>query len=112
MLVSNLSEVLDIPIVAGEKKEKQQQEIKGVYIGDLLSIVMSHAKEGDMWLTVQGHINSVAVAVLNNLAAIVLVEGIKPDELMKQKADEEGIPILVTSKSSYEVATELIRLIK
>lgn len=109
MTVAQLCESLSLRVVAG--RQGIEQEVKGIYIGDLLSLVMAHAKKGDMWLTVQGHINSVAVAVLDDLVAIVLVESIEPNEEMKQKADEEGIPILVTSKSSYEMAKALANLL-
>ena len=49
------------------------QEIKDVYIGDLLSVVMAHGKEGTLWLTVQKHLNVVAVAQLLDFAGIVFV---------------------------------------
>lgn len=109
MTVSTLSQILEVQIMAGEKGI--YKEIKGVYIGDLLSLVMAHAKEGDLWLTVQGHINSVAVAVLDNISAIILTEGVMPDDMMKKKADEEGITILCTKQSSYEVAKELVKIL-
>ena len=46
-------------------------EIEGVYIGDLLSIVMSKAKKNYAWITIQTHINIVAVAELLELACII-----------------------------------------
>ena len=36
--------------------------IEGGCVGDLLSFVMAHAREGNIWVTIQGHLNSVAVA--------------------------------------------------
>ena len=42
----------------------KELNIEGVYIGDLLSIVMSKAKQNFIWITIQTHINIIAVAEL------------------------------------------------
>ncbi|MCK7477074.1 MAG: PHP domain-containing protein [Candidatus Moduliflexus flocculans] len=52
--------------------------VLGGYAGDLLSDVIGHGRKGDLWLTIQVHPNVVAVAVLKDLAAIVLVNGREP----------------------------------
>lgn len=110
MIVKQLSEVLDLKVVAGEGG--LYKDIKGVFVGDLLSIVMAHAKEADLWITVQGHINSVAVAVLVNIPAIILTQGIIPNEEMIQKANEENITILTTPKSSFDIAKALAQILE
>ena len=51
-------------------------EIEGVYIGDLLSFVMANGKTGALWLTVQKHLNVIAVADLNDFAGIIFVQNI------------------------------------
>lgn len=86
-----------------------KQEVTGVYIGDLLSLVMTHAKEGQIWVTVQGHINSVAVAVMVGIPAIILVEGVQPSEEMKTKAKEVNIALLRSSLDSYSLAKQLAK---
>ena len=50
------------------------REALGCYCGDLLSWVMGRAKADDVWLTVMGNINAIAVATLADVSAIVLVE--------------------------------------
>jgi serine kinase of HPr protein (carbohydrate metabolism regulator) len=85
-------------------------EIRGCYIGDLLSNVMAHAQSGDIWLTVQTHQNVVAVAQLLNLGAIVFVEGHLPQEDTMDRARKERIPLLSTAKSAYELASGLSAL--
>ena len=64
----------------------EEREITGCYSGDLLSWVMSRAQEGDVWLTVMGNINAVAVAVLTECACIVLTENASLDDQAKEKA--------------------------
>ncbi len=104
-LAKIIAEVKLQPLVtAGESN------VKGCYIGDLLSNVMAKAKEGDIWLTVQTHRNVVAVAHLLNMSGIVVVEGHVPHPETIEKAQEEGIALLATKKSAYEVACVLYSL--
>jgi hypothetical protein len=63
-----------------------------------------------VWITIQSHQNIVAVAVLRELAAIILVNGRTPDEETKVKAGAEGIPVLVTSLPAYRVVGRLHEL--
>ena len=79
-------------------------EIEGVYIGDLLSWVMGHAQAKQAWITIIGHVNSVAVACLHDLACIILVEDADLLEETRRKAEEEGLIILKTQKSAYQTA--------
>lgn len=110
MTIDELNKILQLQIVAGE--ESVHKEIKGGFVGDVLSLVMAHAKEEEVWVTVQGHVNSVAVAVLLNLSAIILTEDVLPSSEMLKKANEEGIVILTTSKSSFEIVSLLAPLLK
>jgi predicted transcriptional regulator len=86
------------------------REVKGGYAGDLLSDVMANSKEGDIWVTIQGHPNVVAVATLRDLAGIILANGRQPDAETVQRAEEEGIPILCTPLPTYEIVGRLYRL--
>lgn len=79
-------------------------EFENVYIGDLLSVVMSNAKENSIWLTIQTHLNIVAVADLIDIAGIIIVEDMEVDKDTIEKANELEIPILTTHKSAYEIA--------
>ena len=58
-------------------------------------------------MTVQGHQNIVAVALLREMAAIVITGGQKPDAETIQKANQEGIPILQWPDSSFRLAGRL-----
>ena len=85
-------------------------EVTGGYVCDLLSYVMAKAKAGDLWITVQGHPNIVAVGSLIGLAGIVVVEGSKVEPATIEKAEQEGVPIFTTSLPAYEVAGRLWEL--
>ena len=88
--------------------EKEQEiEIEGVYIGDLLSIVMSKAKKNYAWITIQTHINIVAIAELLDLSCIIVVENMEVDNDTLDKASELKIPIFTTSESAYQMACRM-----
>jgi hypothetical protein len=78
------------------------REIQGGYASDLLSDVMGNSNEGDIWITLQKHVNIVAVASLKGLAAIVLVNGRKPETDTIAKAEEAGIPIISTPLQAFD----------
>ena len=84
--------------------------IEDVYIGDLLSFVMANGKEGSLWLTVQKHLNVIAVASLNDFAGIIFVENSYADNDTINKATSLDIPLFISKKSAYALAKELIAL--
>lgn len=85
-------------------------DVTGGYISDLLSDVMAHAKKGDIWITLQIHQNTVAVATLKELAGIIVVNGKKPAQETIKKADEEGVPLFSSEKTAFELICELCKL--
>ncbi|MBS4537190.1 serine kinase [Clostridium sp. D2Q-11] len=108
MKITQIIENLNLELLSGDKG--MEREIKGVYSGDLLSVVMANAKEQQVWLTVQTHINVVAIAALIDIAAIIVVENMDVEEETIKKSNALGIPILKTNKTSYEIAVELYKL--
>jgi hypothetical protein len=105
MTVNDLVQRFGLKVVAGEKG--LDRRVEDGYCGDLLSEIMGNAPAGCVWLTIQGHQNIVAVAVLRDMAAIIVTGGQKPDDETRQKADQEGIPILLWPESSYQLAGPL-----
>jgi len=85
-------------------------EVRGGYASDLLSDVIAHGREGDLWVTLQTHYNTVAVASMKGLAGIVLVNGREPDADTLQKAREETIALLVSSLPAFELVGRLYGL--
>ena len=86
------------------------RSVKGVYINDLLSYVMSHSNENDLWITVQIHPNIVAVAELIGISVIVIPEGIQVEEVTIEKAKEKGIEILSTDLDAYSICKLLMKV--
>ena len=74
MKVCDLVKMLNLTVFCGE--EGLDTEITGGYTSDLLSDVMGHAQEGDVWVTLQTHKNVMAIASLKEIAAIILVSSV------------------------------------
>ncbi|NLM37564.1 MAG: serine kinase, partial [Firmicutes bacterium] len=77
MTLKELVKVIEADVVTGH--DQLETNFAGVYVSDLLSDVIGHAQEGQVWLTIQTHVNVVAVALLLNLAAIVFTAGAAPE---------------------------------
>ena len=102
MNVKEFAERFNLHVAAGQKG--LQKQIQGGYCGDLLSDVMANAPTGCIWLTVQTHQNIINVAVLHEMAAIVLTGGQTPDQETIDRANQEGIPLLLWPDSAYNLA--------
>ncbi len=77
------------------------------YCSDLLSCVMTGAKNKGIWITLQAHANIVAVAALLELSAIIITEGAIPEPATIDKANQENIILLGTSEPNFEVVGKL-----
>jgi predicted transcriptional regulator len=105
MTVRDVVSQLGLRVKAGE--EGLDREITGGYVSDLLSDVMAHAREGNVWVTLQVHKNVVAVAALTKVAAVILVGGREPADDAAGSADAEKIPLLSTDLSAFEIVALL-----
>jgi predicted transcriptional regulator len=108
MKVKQIADWFQLKVAAGETG--LEREVTGGYCGDLLSDVMANAPSGCVWLTVQGHQNIVAVAVLREIAAVIITGDRPPDADTLQRAEQERIPILLGDRTAYELAGELYAL--
>ena len=109
MTVGELAKKLNMSVLTGEKG--QGNEVTGAYACDLLSWVMSHAQKGQVWVTVHTHLNVVAVALLTEVACVIIPEDISVDEATVRKACEEGIALLSTQMTAYEICWKVHSLL-
>ncbi len=105
MKVSELETLLEVTCVT--PKGDLTRKLSGVYVGDLLSVVMGKAKEDNVWVTIQGHVNIIAVASLINMACIIVTEGFDIDDETIERAIEQEVVVYKTSLSSYDVCAKL-----
>lgn len=104
MQTSDLTSVIPcFPVYDGWKP----REILGGYTSDLLSDVMSKAREGFVLVTIQAHKNTVAVASMLGLAAVILCNSRPVPPEMVEAAKDECIPLFSTQETQFEVSGRL-----
>lgn len=108
MNLGEIAQKLRLEVKAGI--QSLSNEVRGGYVSDLMSDVIANAQEGDLWVTLQTHQNTIAVASMKGLAGVVLVKGREPEADTLQKAVEENVPLLVTSLPAFELVGRLYKL--
>ena len=108
MTVKELSEKLGLKTVCMPDPDR---EVLGGYAGDLLSWVMGRAPSDAAWMTIMSNVNIVAVAMLRDVAAIIVCEGAEIGEDVASRAEQQGINLLVAEKGIYEICVEVAKLV-
>lgn len=105
MTLSQLIPLIDAHLVTPPTDE--DSEITCGYTCDLLSWVMAHGRQGMAWITVQIHMNVIAVAALSEMACVILPENIMMEEASIKKATDEGIPVLSSPLNAYDICGKM-----
>ncbi len=105
MTVREMVEQVELEVKTGA--DQLDAEVTGGYAGDLISAVMANAKQGNVWVTWHAHPNIAAAALVTKLSAIVLICGRLPEEETIRKAEEEGLPILLSKLPGFELIGRL-----
>ena len=106
MTIKELIPLIDAKVITpGADLSK---EVLCGYTCDLLSWVMANGQEGMAWVTVQIHMNVIAVAALAEMACVVLPENIEmPAEILKKAADE-GLRVLKSPLTAYTICGRMM----
>ena len=78
-----------------------------VYCGDLLSDIMGHAGEDCALITIQNHLNTIAVCTLVGCQVIVLCHNRPVPDDMKAAAAREEVAIVTTPLSQFAASVAL-----
>ncbi len=108
MKLKDIVQSLDLKVITGENR--LNCEVHRGYASDLMSDVIANAEKGDLWITLQIHVNIVAVAVMKELSGIVLINGRNPEAETLERADGEGIPLLGSDLPAFELIGRLYQL--
>jgi hypothetical protein len=103
--ISKIVESLHLEVQSG--RDILNRQVAGGYVSDLLSDVMANSKKDDIWVTAQVHPNIVAVAVLKELAGIIVIGDRKPETETIKKAEAEKTVIMSTGLTAFELAGKL-----
>ncbi len=105
----NLQELitkLDLTVLT-QAKDFSKISPRGGYASDLLSCVMAGAQPDNLWITLQAHMNVIAVASLREVSAVIITENTQPEADVIEKANEQGVILLGTTEPSYQVIGKL-----
>ncbi len=103
MNISEMTSALALRVLA----KGEDSAVAGCYIGDLLSRVISRSVSGGVWITIMNNMNVPAVALLAEITCIILAEDVEPMEGVAEKCADEGIWLLGSTGSAYELACAL-----
>ena len=101
----DIKKTFNLNVACGE--EYLEREIEAGYASDLLSDVMAHSKDGDIWITRQAHPNIVAVAVLRKLSGIIIINNCQPEEETVKKAVKSKVSIMTSELPAFELVGRL-----
>jgi hypothetical protein len=101
MRVSELSERFGFESL---QDSYEDGELLEGYTSDLLSDVMAKAAQGAVLITIQAHKNTVAVASLVGIRAIVLCNARPILDDMVEAAKAEGIALFRTTYNQFQVS--------
>ncbi|MDR1600768.1 MAG: AraC family transcriptional regulator [Oscillospiraceae bacterium] len=81
--------------------------VEAGYCCDLLSWVLARGVSGMAWITVQTHMNAVAVATLLDMSCLILPEDIQPEPDTLARAAEEGVAVFVSRDNAYALCGKM-----
>ena len=108
MKIRDILEPCRLKLITGDP----EREITGFYACDLLSWAISHAQEGNLWVTVMNNINVLAVASLVDVSCIVIPEDIEIPEILAEKAQEKEVTLLSTPMQAADLIIKAYELSK
>lgn len=108
MRLNEIKDKLNLKVLTGSKNI--ESNVTRGYASDLMSDVIAHGKEGDIWITYQTHVNVVAIAMMKNMAGIILIQNRELIPQAASKAEKEGLPVLISRESAFETAGRLYQL--
>ena len=108
MKLTDIVEQLGLKVLSGV--DLLDREVAGGYVSDILSDVLAHGESGDIWVTIQIHLNIIPIASMKDLAGIIIANGRQPDEETLQKANAENVPVLGTDLNAFQIVGKLYQL--
>ena len=107
MKLNEIAAKLNLTLLNPGTSFDAEREIRQAHASDLLSDVLANAPGGGLLLTIQVHLNVIAVAVHAGLSGVVFTSGLTPEEPVRERAAAEGLPLFGTPESTFEAAGKL-----
>jgi hypothetical protein len=107
MKLEDIARELGLTELTPEVTGNAEAEIERGYASDLLSDVLAHAPEGGVLVTLQVHLNVIAVASHAELAAVVFAGGRRPDDDVRARAIAGGVSLFASPADTFDVVGRL-----
>ena len=107
MTLGDMTARLGLETLTPELSLNDGAEVTRGHASDLLSDVLANAPSGGVLVTIQAHMNVIAVALHAGLAAVIFAQGMRPEENVRQKAVQEGLPLFSSADSTFDIAGKL-----
>ena len=110
MIVRELIDFLGLEVLTGDIGLDRQVDTG--YTSDLLSDAIAGIDDNAVWITIQRHVNILGVAKLKDVPAIIIPKGLEIDNEVIGKARDEGIAVLRTSHTAFEISGMIYEVLK
>lgn len=107
MRLQELVQALNLKELTAPQADEPDGEITRGYASDLLSDVLAHAPAGGVLVTLQIHLNVIAVAAHAGLRAVIFSCGRVPDGDVIERATEEGLHLYGSPDDTFEIVGRL-----
>lgn len=107
MTLGQVAEKLGLRLLTPELGAALSREPTGGHVSDLLSDALANAPAGGILVTIQAHMNVIAVAAHAELAAVVFAAGREPEQAVRDKAAGEGIALFVSDQPAFDIVGEM-----
>lgn len=110
LTLAQIAEALGLERLTPELPQDGTRRIAAGYATDLLSDVLAHAPRGGVLVTVQAHLNVIAVAVHAELAAVIFALDRRPDASVLRKAIDQGMEAYLSPDTAFNIVGRLYAL--
>jgi hypothetical protein len=107
MKLIDLASKLDLINLTPEIQIDDSLDVSAGHASDLLSDVLANAPSGSVLVTIQVHMNVIAVALHAGVAAVIFSSGMIPDEAVKEKATGKKLPLFSSQESTFDIVGQL-----
>jgi hypothetical protein len=105
--LSEIAGRLELEDITPELQLEATVDVSAGHASDLLSDVLANAPAGGILVTIQVHLNVIAVSVHAGVAAVIFASGRVPEESVRARAVEEGIQLYTSKQPTFDVAGQL-----
>lgn len=110
MTLREIATKLNLADLTPELTAEKEVAVSRGHATDLLSDVLAHAPAQGVLVTLQVHLNVIAVAVHSGQVGVIFSSGRKPEEEVRLKAVEEKLPLYGTAEATLDVSGKLYAL--